>query len=175
MSYRSKEHPLCPLGDPFYTRLPGTLIPGCWGGRKVGVAPGISRKRNVRRSQERKPENAKHSASPGSRERHPLILIILPSPNSRRPLYPFSVPNGHLRPLSTSAPHISRCLSFSVSALLLSSALLTVNFADIPVYLGDTKGETHTSVALGKSPLPTHRGVGLLPQCVRAEGGVAEA
>lgn len=30
-------------------------------------------------------------------------------------------------------------------------------------------GETHRSVSLGKSPLPTHRGAGLLPQCVQKE------
>lgn len=81
-------------------------------------------------------------------------------------LSPQWTPSPHSPPQPLTFPRAS----LSVSALLLSSALLTVNFADIPVYLGDTKGETRRSVALGKSPLPTHRGVGLLPQCVQKEG-----
>lgn len=34
---------------------------------------------------------------------------------------------------------------------------MTVNFADVPVFLGDAVGEIHRSVDLGKSPLPTHQ------------------
>lgn len=142
MACRSKEHPLYPLGDPFYTRLSGTLIPGCWAGGRWALllefrgretCGGV--RRGSRSMQSTQLLLVPGSVTPSLSSFSPALtdlaaLLSFPPSrftlNSPRPLYPFSVPSGHLRPtLHLQSSHFPWCLSFSVSALLLSSALLT--------------------------------------------------